>query len=108
MSRKGTTNPENDVSTKNIYLVEQDVSELYGDYLTETVVVATTAEKAKEAASILGDEMGGGSFGLTVYPDRLKVTLLGPLAGTVFHHQARFSHKDNLILVVGKGNDYDA
>jgi thioredoxin reductase len=89
----------------NIYYVEQDVTLLKGEYLTESVVVCGTEQEALAAALALEDDVEG--FGLVVRKDRLKVSLLGKLTLPRRDITPRFEHDNALVLAVGTAKDED-
>jgi hypothetical protein len=89
----------------SVFLVEQDVANLTGEYLTECVAAAPSSAAAKRAAASLSDPVAG--FGLVVLPGRLSVTELGPLTTALPRSRARHLYGRTLLLAVGTGTDED-
>lgn len=87
-----------------IFLIEQNVANLFGDYLSEAVVIAKDAKSAVAAVMSLRDEESG--WGLTVKKNRLTTTDLAPAPDT-FSLIPKFTHEDSLLISVGTGEDYD-
>jgi hypothetical protein len=83
-----------------IWLVEQDVNQLRGEYLTEAVVLARSRAAAKAAVLSLAEE-----FGLVVNRGRLSVTALGNTCPKLPKLTPRHCHRGAQVLVVGTGTD---
>lgn len=88
-----------------IWLVEQDLSGLIGEYLTEAMVVARTEAEALGAAFSLGHPDHG--FGLVVEARRLRAVDYGPAPSPLPAVSPRHRHGDALVLVVGIGSEND-
>lgn len=88
-----------------IWLVEQDLTGLLGEYLTEAMVVARTEAKALATVRSLADPVHG--FGLVVRLRRLRVIDYGPAPDPLPAVSPRHQHGDALVLVVGTGSDDD-
>ena len=86
----------------HVWLVEQDLTQLYGEYLTETMVLARTEAEALEAACSLADPQLG--FGLAVQRHRLRAVDYGPAPRPLPDVLPRHQHGDALVLVVGTGS----
>lgn len=88
-------------STKRLFLVEQDVTRLNGEYLTEALLVAATAAEALRGTVQLAP-----AWGVTVRRNLLTVYDLGPAphplpAGLIPRHRT----KGIDFLVIGTGTD---
>jgi hypothetical protein len=86
-----------------VWLVEQNVTGLFGEYLTEAMVLARTAKDALNAASSLADSRAG--FGLVVQRGRLRAIDYGPAPEPLPAVCPRHRYRDALVLVVGTGSD---
>lgn len=89
----------------HVWLVEQDVTGLFGEYLTEAMVVARTEAKALAVVRSLADPVHG--FGLVVQLPRLRAIDYGPAPDPLPAVSPRHQHGDALVLVVGTGSDDD-
>lgn len=88
-----------------VWLVEQDLARLTGEYLTEAMVIAPTEREALDAVCSLADPVRG--FGLTVRRSRLRAVDYGPAPEPLPVVPARHRHGDAQVLVVGTGTDDD-
>jgi hypothetical protein len=88
---------------QRIWLVEQDVSRLPGEYLTEAMVLAPTAAEALAAAASLADPVSG--FGLVVRRGRLRAFDFGPAPQPPPAVLPRHRHGRASVLAVGLGRD---
>lgn len=82
--------------TKSVYLVEQDVSYLYGEYLFRAVVIAADPEEAIEAAVDFGRDPDPEDR-VCVCRDRLTVKRLGPCEAVI----------DDRVVCASTGADHD-
>jgi hypothetical protein len=91
----------------HIYLVEHDVTNLFGEFLTEAMVIAANKSEALAAAYALRDNVNG--FGLKVYRKRLTATDFGlaPSPLPEYCYRPRWKHGESLILSVGTGKNDD-
>ena len=89
-----------------VWLVEQDLTRLFGEYLTEAMILARTAQEALAAACSLADPVRG--FGLVVQRSRLRAVDYGPTPNPLPTVLVRHQYGDAQVLVVGTGSDDDA
>ena len=89
----------------NIYYIDQDVSGLLGEYLTEAMIVAESKVKAIAAALSLASEEDG--FGIIVERRLLTVIDCGKASDDLLKAQSRWTHENARIFVVGTGFDSD-
>jgi hypothetical protein len=95
---KGTGQPAD-----RVWLVEQDVTGLRGEYLAEAMVLAPTAAEALAAALSLADPVSG--FGLVVPRGRLRAVDFGPVPRPPPAVLPRHRHGRAVVLAVGTGRD---
>ena len=88
-----------------VWLIEQNLTRLFGEYLTEAMILARTAQEALAAACSLADPVRG--FGLVVQRSRLRAVDYGLAPEPLPAVLARHRHDDALVLVVGTGADND-
>jgi hypothetical protein len=86
-----------------IWLVEQCLTGLVGEYLTEAMVLAGSEKDALDAACSLTDSRSG--FGLVVGRRRLRAIEYGPAPEPLPAVCPRHRHRQALVLVVGIGAD---
>lgn len=86
-----------------VWLIEQDLTRLSGEYLSEAMVIARTECEALDAVCSLADPVHG--LGLTVRRSRLRAIDYGPAPQPLPAVLARHRHGDAQVLVVGTGTD---
>ena len=86
----------------DLFLVEQDLTNLYGEYLTEAVVAAPTSATAKKATVKMAKD-----WGLKVRSRGLVATRLGRLETELPSGTVRYAIGNCLFLAIGTGTDDD-